>query len=196
MQPDQRIIEGIVTTLAAGGAPNVAPMGPITDATFQRLKLRPFQTSATFRNLVKTGEGVFHVTDDVELLARAAIGAFDEPPPMQLAEVVAGAVLKEACRWYEFRVTNIDDRSQRAEIDVEVVHQERIRDFLGFNRAKHAVVEAAILATRVEILPSAEIREQLQHLTSLVEKTAADSERSAFALLEAFIDERLAASTL
>jgi len=38
------------------------------------LRLRPFQTSTTFHNLKRQRAGVFHVVDDVLLLARAAIG--------------------------------------------------------------------------------------------------------------------------
>src|SRR5207244_5580830 len=45
--------------------------------------------------------------------------------------------------YYEFRVLSIDEREQRVRIEAEVVHTGRLRDFFGFNRAKHAVVEAA-----------------------------------------------------
>ncbi len=68
------ILEGVVTTRDPHGRLNVAPMGPIVDAEMRELRLRPFQTSTTFRNLKTTGCGVFHVTDDVLLIARAAVG--------------------------------------------------------------------------------------------------------------------------
>ena len=64
------------------------------------------------------------------------------------ADVVAGRILLDACRYYEFRVVELDDREDRTTIVAETVAQGRLRDFFGFNRAKHAVVEAAILATR------------------------------------------------
>ena len=73
-EPDELILEGIVVTLDAAGQPNVAPMGPRVDRDISRLVLRPYQTAQTYRNLKATSCGVFHVTDDVELLARAAIG--------------------------------------------------------------------------------------------------------------------------
>ena len=69
------ILEGIVTTLNSDGTVNVAPMGPEVDESLTRLVLKPYQTSTTYGNLQRAGQGVFHVTDDVELLARAAIGA-------------------------------------------------------------------------------------------------------------------------
>ena len=64
------ILEGLVTTLDDSGGVNVSPMGPIVDPQMQRLLLRPFPTSTTYGNLRRHGEGVFHVTDDVEMLAR------------------------------------------------------------------------------------------------------------------------------
>ena len=72
--PDGKLLEGIVTTRNADGSPHLAPMGPIVDKQFDALLLRPFRSSTTYLNLKRTGQGVLHVTDDVELFARAAVG--------------------------------------------------------------------------------------------------------------------------
>lgn len=181
------ILEGLVTTLNADGTVNFAPMGPIVDAGLTRLRLRPFQTSTTYRNLKRTGEGIFHVTDDVELLARAALGRLEIEPPTLAADVVAGRILTDACRWYAFRIAALDDRQERTEIDCRVVDSGRRRDFLGFNRAKHAVLEGAILATRLHLLPPDEIAAEFQRLATIVDKTAGDQERRAFALLQDYV---------
>ena len=118
------ILKGIVTTLSVGDALNIAPMGPEVNAgmNMDRFILRPFQTSTTFANLKARGEGVLHVTDDVLLLARTAIGAAVDPPPItRPAEAVAGAILLDACRYYEFRVVGLDDHEERARIVVATV---------------------------------------------------------------------------
>src|SRR4051794_6326946 len=141
------ILEGIVTTIAPEGTLNVAPMGPRVDPDMRRLILRPFNTSQTYRNLKAHGEGVFHVTDDVLLLAQAALGSVEPMPPLERGTAILGYYLTEACRYYEFRVTSIDDAGERVTMEAEVVHHDRLRDFFGFNRARHAVLEAAILAT-------------------------------------------------
>ncbi len=148
------ILEGIITTKNADGSPNISPMGPIVDEAMDRLVLRPFQTSATFANLARTGQGVFHVTDDVLLLATAAVGEPDPPPPLVRAEAVNGFIIADACRWYALQVRTIDSSQPRSTVMVDVVDRGRVRDFFGFNRAKHAVVEAAILATRVGTAPT------------------------------------------
>jgi uncharacterized protein len=181
------ICEGIVTTVNADGTPNIAPMGPMVDPAMSRLVLRPYPTSTTYANLVRTGEGVFHVTDDVELLAHTAVGDVQPPPALREAVVVRGQVLADACRWYELRVEARDDRQVPARITCQVVHQARNRDFFGFNRAKHAVVEAAILATRVQRLSAADVLAQYERLAVLVDKTAGPQERRAFEYLYDYV---------
>lgn len=176
------ILEGIVTTLGEDGILNVAPMGPRVEAGMRRFVLRPFRSSTTYRNLKALGEGVFHVTDDVLLLARTAIG-LPVAPETRPAAAVRGRILSDACRYHEFRVTALDDREERTTIESEVVADGRLRDFFGFNRGKHAVVEAAILATRTEFLPIDEILADYRKLAVLVEKTGGASEREAFAIL-------------
>jgi hypothetical protein len=179
------ILEGIVTTLGPDNCVNIAPMGPHVEGEGerQRFLLRPYHNSTTYRNLKQHGEGVLHVTDDVWLLARAAVGPVEPLPEMFPAKSVRGMVLAGACCWYEFRVTRLDDRQQRTTIDCEVVHAGRLRDFFGFNRAKHAVVEAAILATRTEFLPIDQILADFQKLAPLVEKTGGEAEHRAFQFL-------------
>jgi hypothetical protein len=101
-------------------------------------------------------------------------------------------ILSDACRWYAFRIESLDDRDERTTIVARVVDRGTIRDFFGFNRAKHAVIEAAILATRIAFLEPEHIRKEVSRLASPVEKTGGHSERRAFAFLQAYIDERLA----
>ena len=130
------ILEGIVTSFDERRTLNVAPMGPVVNESFSSLVLRPFKTSRTYSNLKLQRAGVFHVVDDVLLLARAAIDGFEQPPATMAACQVDGFVLAEACRWYEFVVDDCDDTGERSRLQARVVHTGRIRDFFGFNRAK------------------------------------------------------------
>ena len=189
--PAGLLLEGIVTTLNDDGTPHVAPMGPIVDADFTQLLLRPFQTSTTFQNLKRTGQGVLHVTDDVEMFARAAVGQLSETPRLFSAKAVDGAILADSCRWYAFRVESIDDAVERTQIRAKIVEYGRMRDFFGFNRAKHAVIEAAILATRIEFLSADHIRHEFERLAVMVEKTGGVQERTAFAFLQNYVTDHL-----
>jgi hypothetical protein len=178
------ILESLVTTLDADGAPHLTPMGPRVAPDWSRFTLRPFPTSHTYRNLVRHGEGVIHVTDDVLLLAKAAIGRVGEMPPVRPAERVRGAVLADCCRFFEFTVKSVDATGERVSIEAEVVHSGRVRDWFGFNRAKHAAVEAAILATRLHILPLADVAAEFAKLRVIVNKTGGPDEHAAMDLLE------------
>ena len=185
------ILEGLVTTITEQSEPNISPMGALVDEQMTELVLRPYRTSRTYANLKRTRQGVLHVTDDVEMLARAAVGRLTPLPKVVPAKKVKGFIIADACRWYEFRVTTLDERGERTTIACQVVGQGRIRDFFGFNRAKHAVLEATILATRVQCLPPEDIFEELRRLAVLVEKTAGAQERRAFRFLEEYVAEML-----
>ena len=185
------ILEGIVTTQNSAGDVNVAPMGPIVDESMESFVLRPFQTSTTYQNLKGHPFGVLHVVDDVLQLAKAAISRLEEAPETFQAITIPGQVRTSACRWYEFKVETLDDTDERTRIEARVVHAGRLRDFFGFNRAKHAVLEAAILATRIHILPADQILAQIDALRSPVEKTAGPNERAAFQLVDDYVQASL-----
>lgn len=185
------ILEGIVTSVSSSGEVNIAPMGPIVDESMNELLLRPYKTSKTYLNLREKPQGVLHVTDDVLILARAAIGELEPMPTLVPAEKVSGWVLESTCRWYEFEIDALDDSQDRTQIRARVVHRGRLRDFFGFNRAKHAVVEAAILATRVHLLPREQILSDFERLRIPVQKTAGPAETEAFELLTRYVSRVL-----
>jgi hypothetical protein len=190
--PDGTLLEGIVTTLNFDGSPHLAPMGPIVDPGFAWLLLRPYRTSVTYQNLQRTRQGVLHVTDDVELFARAAVGQLTDLPLLVAAKSIDGMILEDTCRWYAFRVITIDDHDERTEIVAKTVDQGRVRDFFGFNRAKHAVIEAAILATRTDFLAASHIQAEFERLAVPVGKTGGHQERNAFDFLRRYVREQIA----
>ena len=190
-EPDDLIAEGVVTTVNSDGSPNISPMGPRVDRIFTRLVLRPFQSSTTFQNLKRTGEGVFQITDDVLLIARAAVGQLAPLPQLMPAAQVQGFLLTDACRWFAFRVLDLDDSQERTTIRCTIIGSGSQRPFFGFSRAKHAVLEAAILATRVDILPREQIVAELERLAVPVEKTAGQQERQAFEFLREYVTRKL-----
>jgi hypothetical protein len=181
------ILEGLATTRNADRSINVAPMGPIVDDGLTRLVLRPFPTSRTYANLRRERCGVFHVVDDVLLLAQAAIDQIDSPPETGPAEAIDGEVLRDCCRWHEFQIESIDESGPRPVFAAQVVHQGRRRDFWGFNRAKHAVIEAAVAASRVHLLPTVELAAEFDRWRTIVQKTGGDREAKAFELLEDYV---------
>lgn len=185
------IIEGLCTTRNADGSINFAPMGPVVDPDLTTFLFRPFQSSRTFTNLERERCGVFHVIDDVLLLAQAALGDLPVVPETFSALHIPGAVIASACRWYEFQVTTIDASQPRSEIQTRLIHVGHMRDSFGFNRAKHAVIEAAILCTRLHLLSREEIERAWPAFASAVEKTAGPREQEAFDYVCAYLRKNL-----
>ena len=163
-----------MTTINPDGSINCAAMG--VEWGEQRIVIKPFRGTRTLRNLRVAPAAVVHLTDDILLFSQAALG--DPHPPTRPAAVVEGAVLEDACSWREVRVEAIED-GERARVETVVVGGGRGREFLGFNRACHAVLEASILASRARMLDPAEIRDELERLQVLVDKTAGPREREA-----------------
>jgi hypothetical protein len=177
------IIESIVTTLDARGTVNIAPMG--VEWGTDTLVLKPFLETVTYRNVRETGVAVVNLIDDVRVFARAAIS--NPEYPVISAMVVRGVVLADACSWREVEARHIDGTPPRSRIESAVVHRGVRREFIGFNRARHAVLEAAIYATRVHLLAPDYIESELARLQVIVDKTAGPEEHEAMALLTDYI---------
>jgi hypothetical protein len=177
------IIESILTTLDPAGAVNCAPMGVEWGA--EEIVIKPFLETTTFKNLRDTKAAVVNLTDDVFLFAQGAIANVQFPAFP--AAVVRGVVLEAACSWREVEVRALDATPPRARVVTRVVHTGQRREFLGFNRARHAVLEAAILATRTRLLPPEQIRDELARLQVIVDKTAGPREREAMTLLSEYV---------
>jgi hypothetical protein len=180
------IIESIVTTIDAEGRVNCAPMG--VEWGDDVIVLKPFLDTATYRNVVATGAAVVNLIDDARVFARAAIS--NPVYPAKPAAVVRGVVLANGCSWRELTVRSIDSSPPRSRIDMTVVHRGVTREFIGFNRARHAVLEAAIYATRLHLLSREFIQSEMARLQVIVDKTAGPDEHEAMTLLTDYVRSR------
>lgn len=174
------IIEGLLTTQTAEGAPHVAPMGPVVDESLHRWTLRPFQSSTTFKNLQSTPHAIFHVVDDALSIVQTIL---KQPSDLAFRRNEFGWVIDSACHWYALEIDQWDTSAARSEASAQVIASQTLRPFWGWNRAKHAVLEATILITRLHILDMAFVESQFEHLEVAVEKTAGERERQAWTLL-------------
>jgi hypothetical protein len=181
------IIESILTTLDQEGNVNCAPMG--VEWGEETILIKPYNDTTTFRNLSDVGAAVINLTDNVLLFAQSAIS--NPVFPTRPADVVQGVVLEDVCYWREVEVEAVDTSQSRALVTTRVVHRGTQREFLGFNRARHAVLEAAILATRTRFLPRDQILSEYERLQVIVDKTAGEREHEAMKLLTQYIHTAL-----
>jgi len=177
------VFEGLVSTVDPGGGRHLAPMGPrfVSGEGDPFFELAPFQGSSTLKNLLAHRQGVFHVTDQVLLFAQALQGLAQ--PEWLAATKIVGWVVSGSCRALEFTVVEADVQGQRSRLTCRVEHRHTFREMGAFNRARHAVIEGAILASRRHLIPLTELDRQLSALAPLVEKTGGKDEKTAFGLL-------------
>ena len=179
------IRETIVTTLNADGTVQIAPMG--VRARDDLIIIAPFRPSTTLDNLTRSGTAVINMTDDVRIFAGCLTGRYDWPTVP--ATMIEGRRLRDPLSHSEVEVMRREEDDTRPRFFCEVRHQETHRPFQGFNRAQHAVLEAAILVSRLHLLPADKIDTELKYLQIAVDKTAGVAEREAWDWLLARITE-------
>lgn len=183
------IVETVVTTLDAAGEPHFAAMGVVWGD--ETLTIRPYTNTRTYKHLTASGEAVVNVTDNVLLFAKSALS--HERLDCVPARHVRGVVLRDTCSWREVAVKDVvapdaaGAGASRADVVTRVVGGGEVRPFVGLCRAKHAVVEASIIASRARFLPPDEVRRELDRLDALVLKTGDGPERDAMAFIRAHL---------
>ncbi len=180
------IIESIVTTLNEAGEANLAPMG-VTIGDVEVI-IRPYKDSATCRNLVATGAAVVNLTDNCRLFAESALS--NPQVPTFRAEQITGLILTDACSYYECRVSDADTTSERTTFRCTILKKGVLREFIGFNRAKNAIIEATILATRVQFLGAVQILQEYRRLSEIVMKTGGEQEIWAMQYLQDYAERQ------
>jgi uncharacterized protein len=177
------IRETIVTTRRPDGTAHIAPMGIHVEG--ESLIIAPFRPSATLENLLREPHAVLNFTDDVRVYAGCLTGRRDWP--VVAAEQVPGLRLRDSLAHAELTVERCEDDSLRPRFYCKTVKEAMHAPFHGFNRAQAAVIEAAILASRLDRLPPDKIQRELDYLTIAMEKTAGPREREAWTWLIDFI---------
>lgn len=189
-EPQAPLLETVVTTTASDGAVNCAAMGVRWGD--EELVFWPFETTRTLKNLRFRGEAVVHLTDDVLLFVQAALG--HPRPPMRAASVVSGSVIKETSCWREVVVAEItpsEDGMPRSRVRARVVAAGTgPQQTMGLCRARHAAVEASIVASRLRWLGAERVSAELARLQELVDKTAGPRERAAMDYVRRYVAER------
>ncbi len=174
-----RIVECIVTTRDASGAPHIAPLGLIEDGA--GWMLAPFKPSRTLDNLRANPFAVASHTDDVRVFAGCLTGRRDWP--LVAADKVAGHRLAGAVSHWELAVERVSEDDVRPRFHTRVVHVGQHRPWEGFNRAQAAVLECAVLVSRLDMLPPDKVEAELKYLDIAISKTAGPREQEAWGWL-------------
>jgi hypothetical protein len=171
--------ETIVTSVSREGDIHIAPMGVREEQGL--VVLSPFRPSTTLENVLATGYATVNLSDDVRVFAGCLTGRRNWPTLACLH--IACVRLDGALAHRELRLVRSEDDAQRPRLHMEVVHEQSHGSFRGFNRAQGAVLECAILVSRLHMLPADKIDAELRYLKIAIEKTAGPAEREAWSWL-------------
>jgi hypothetical protein len=184
------IFENVVTTVDIDGRPHLAPMGVRYQGDC--VVLMPFKPSATHDNIVATGHAVLNILTDTRVFAGCITGRRDWA--VAPAERVAGVRLVCALSHLELRLVETVDDAQRPVLRMARVHEVNHRSFTGFNRAQAAVIEGAILVSRLRMLAPDKVDAEMAYLQIAIDKTAGPEEREAWGWLVVAVARHRAAA--
>lgn len=173
------IREVIVTTVDRSGHAHMAPLGLIEDG--DGWIIAPFLPSVTHDNLLESSVAVANYTDDARIFAGLITGRRDWP--LVPATQISVPRLADALAHAELKVAHFKADAERPHFHCKIVHLEQHAPFEGVNRAANAVVECAILLTRLHMLPREKIDLEIAYLAIAVEKTAGPREKEAWSWL-------------
>ena len=198
----EAIYETVITTQDATGQAHVAPMGvryrPLADGS-PGVVLMPFKPSVTHDNIVATGHAVLNIVSDTRVFATCVTGRRDAAVlqllPLAPEGQVAGQRLACALRHLQLRLATRQDDAQRPLLHLAVLAQAEHAPFIGLNRAQAAVVEGAVLVSRLHLLPADKICREMDYLQIAIDKTAAAEELQAWGWLRAAVAAHLQSAT-
>ena len=178
------IFETIITSINAEGAPHVTPFGVRYEG--EHVLISPYKPSTTLANILASKQAVMNMTDDVRVFAAALTNR--QAWALQPANKINGFRLANCLQHVELALIEVRDDALRPQLVMQKTHAENHRPFNGFNRAQAAVIELAVLVSRLHMLPQDKIRSEMQYLQIAIDKTAGENELLAWSWLVEKVD--------
>ena len=178
------IFETIISSINAEGAPHVTPFGVRYEG--EHVLISPFKPSTTLANILASKQAVMNMTDDVRVFAAALTNR--QAWALQPTNKINGFRLADCLQHVELALIEVRDDALRPQLVMQKIHAENHRPFNGFNRAQAAVIELAVLVSRLHMLPQEKIRAEMQYLQIAIDKTAGENEWLAWSWLVEKVD--------
>jgi hypothetical protein len=189
---NEQIFETVVTTCSPSGVVHVAPMG--VRYVGDRVVLKPFRPSTTLDNILASGMAVLNLLADVRVFAGCVTGRRTWPTvDVRLPGEAPAARLAAALEHVVLALESRDDDAQRPTLRLARLREERHAPWAGFNRAQAAVIEGAVLVSRLHLLPRAKIESEMAYLQIAIDKTAGPCEHEAWGWLQDAVAREAAA---
>ncbi len=178
------IFETIISTVNNQGDVHATPFG--IQMQDRLVVISPYKPSATLENILATQQAVMNLTDDVRVFA----GALTRRQAWTLikADKIVGYRLTETLAHKELKLVDVREDETRPKLLMEVVHEAQHLPFQGFNRAQAAVLELAVLTSRLNMLAKDKVLSEMQYLQIAIDKTAGERELQAWGWLTEKVD--------
>lgn len=183
------IYETIVTTVNTQGDAHTTPFGVRMQDGL--VVISPYKPSTTLDNILATESAVLSLTDDVRVFAGALTGR--RAWNLTATERVHGFRLVDTLAHKELKLVKVEDDELRPQLFLEVVYEAQHASFQGFNRAQAAVIELAVLVSRLKRLPMEKIQQEMDYLRIAIDKTAGERELEAWSWLTEAVTNHQAA---
>ena len=179
------IYEAVVSTRNPDGSAHFSPMGyRVVD---DLVVLAPFAPSRTLDNIHNEHTAVLNLTDDVSVIA-ACLTKRSQWRSVA-ADVIAGWRLAETLSHRELSLVKHEEDATRPRFYFQTETHQNHAPFKGFNRAQAAVLEAAILLTRLDRLAADKVATEVAYLNIAIGKTAGPVELRAWQWVTEAIDD-------
>lgn len=186
------IYETIVTTTSAQGEVHIAPFG--IQWREGKVTISPYRPSTTLQNILETGYAVLNLTDDVRVFA-AAIAKRKEQFATMPVSIPQAVRLQDCLAHHVLQLEQIEEDEVRPQLSMTVLESAVHGAFMGFNRAQAAVIELAVLVSRLHRLPLEKITQEMQYLQIAIDKTAGERELEAWQWLVDRVNNHLASQS-
>ena len=173
------IFETIIISTDAQGVAHVTPFGVKHEGDL--VVISPFRPSKTLDNILTSQCATMNLTDDVRIFA----GALTKREPWDLLPTnkIKGFRLDACLTHVELVLAEVREDDQRPQLVMQKVAMTHHEGFGGFNRAQAAVIELAVLASRLHMLPIDKVKTELKYLQIAIDKTAGERELEAWGWL-------------
>jgi hypothetical protein len=141
----------------------------------------PFKPSTTLSNILDTQCAVLNLTTNVRVFAGCVTGRKDWP--LVPATRVTGVRLTDTLAHLELQLGEVRDDPQRPVLTLLTALERQHGPFIGFNRAQAAVIEGAVLVSRLHMLSREKIETEMAYLQIAIDKTAGPQEHEAWGWL-------------
>ena len=181
------IIETIVSTIDKNGKVNFAPFGIKKEK--KKIFISPYIPSKTLDNLKLTKCAVINYTNDSRFFVNCIVG--EKNFEKKKCKMIKNFFLNKCQSYDEVLVEEIIDHQERPTFVCKVIYSANRERFDGHNRAKSSLIEACILASRVNLIENEKIINELDYLSISIDKTAGDEEKKSWVKINKYIKNKM-----